>query len=63
MLQLLTKPLSLLYEIGFNDYRSRFHFEAFSIQQTSSERIRPVRSKTFVYTKELSFTLNIIDKN
>ena len=24
--------------------------------------IRPVR-KTFVYTKELSFTLNIIDKN
>ena len=25
--------------------------------------IRPVRSKTFVYTKELSFTLNIIDKN
>ena len=29
-LQLLTKPLSLLYEIGFIDYRSRFHFfEAF----------------------------------
>ena len=25
-LQLLTKPLSLLYEIGFIDYRSRFHF-------------------------------------
>ena len=24
-LQLLTKPLSLLYEIGFIDYRSRFH--------------------------------------
>lgn len=27
------------------------------------KKIRPVRSKTFVYTKELSFTLNIIDKN
>ena len=26
-LQLLTKPLSLLYEIGFIDYRSRFHLE------------------------------------
>lgn len=37
--------------------------KTFSIQQTSSETIRPVRSKTFVYTKELSFTLNIIDKN
>ena len=24
-LQLLTKPLSLLYAIGFIDYRSRFH--------------------------------------
>ncbi len=24
-LQQLTKPLSLLYEIGFIDYRSRFH--------------------------------------
>ena len=27
------------------------------------KEIQPVRSKTFVYTKELSFTLNIIDKN
>jgi|GEM_PF-2526717 len=35
-------------------------------KKTSKHRrkeIRPVRSKTFVYTKELSFTLNIIDKN
>ncbi len=30
-LQLLTKPLSLLYEIGFIDYRSRFRVW-FSIQ-------------------------------
>ena len=56
-LQLLTKPLSLLYEIGFIDYRSRF--------QTNivGKKFDLVRSKTFVYTKELSFTLNIIDKN
>ena len=27
-LQLLTKPLSFLHEIGFIDYRSRFHFLA-----------------------------------
>ena len=57
------KPLSLLYEIGFIDYRSRFHFEAFLFSKHRRKEIRPVRSKTFVYTKELSFTLNIIDKN
>lgn len=38
--------------------------KTFSIQQTSSERNSTCTvEKTFVYTKELSFTLNIIDKN
>ena len=43
-LQLLTKPLSLLYEIGFIDHRSRFHISRLFYWSTHSNKKKPPKA-------------------
>ena len=49
------KVLAMAIEIGFIDYRSRFHFEAFSIQQTSSERNSTCTVENFCLYQRVKF--------
>ena len=46
-LQLLTKPLSLLYEIGFIDYRSRFHISRLFYSKVFNRGAEQLPNKPF----------------
>ena len=53
-LQLLTKPLSLLYEIGFIDYRSRFHISSLFYSKFSIGMLSSYGQKSLMTTVRVS---------